>query len=229
MENINNIKAGKLHLMHRKKSNIDIVKDYLSGTRPFIQVGYTAKEVKHKDGEEWTDISGKRWKMVDGGKISVNSQADMIRDMTRQKCGCGQDIRYGTRLDEKFFLKTGKCFDCVIKEETELRVLGVFPQYEHYKLMSNYLGFLEDMKQKIEDSVKYFASESDTLSVLCNSEGFIEKFKGMNTSDLLETAKKDLKEITELISKVIIEKAKVKKLYETSLAKAKKRLMPKKK
>lgn len=214
--------------MKIKKSNIDIVKSYLEGERPFVRVGYTKKTEIHKEGDEWIDSRGQRWRQTKGGKETVNQQADMIRKLTKQKCKCGQDIRYGSRLDEKFFLKTGKCFECIIKEETELRVLGVFGLYEKYKMLSNYLGFLDDMRQKIQDSIKYLESEGDTLKVLCNGEGFIEKFKGMNTDDLLKSARNDLEEIKKTIATVTKDKASAKKTYESELAKAKKRLTPKK-
>jgi len=212
---------------YRGKSNLDIIRSYLTGERPFVQIGYTPKEIKRKDGDEWTDACGKRWKMVNGAKVSVNSQAEMIREMTRQKCTCGQDIRYGNRLDAKFFLKTGKCFDCIIKEETELRILGVYHHYENYKMLSNYLGYLEDMKQKIEESIHHFETESDTLNVLCNSEGFLEKFKGMNTADLLKAAREDLIEITKAITKVTKDKKKAKRIFDTELARVKKANTPK--
>lgn len=211
--------------MHRKKSNIDIVKDYLSGTRPFVQVGFTPKKVERKEGEEWVDAQGRKWVQRDGYKTQVNEQAAMIREVAQQVCSCGQNIRYGDKFDQKFFVKTGMCYDCLIKHETELRVLGVFIQYEKWKLLSNYLGFLEDMKQKIEDSIKYFQSESDTLSILCNSEGFLEKFKGMNTADLLTAAQKDLTEVTATIDKVTKDKEKAKKIYDTDLAKARKKAL----
>ncbi len=211
--------------MRIKKSNIEIVKSYLAGERPFVQVGYTAPVVKRKEGEEWVDANGRKWRQTKGGKVSVNSQADLIREITQQKCACGQDIRYGNRFDQKFFVKTGMCYDCVIKQETELRILGVFNQYEQWKLLSNYLSFLEDMKQKIEDSIKYFQTESETLSILCNGEGFLEKFKGMNTGDLLVAAQKDLVEISETIKKVAKDKEKAKKIYETDLIKARKRAL----
>jgi hypothetical protein len=214
--------------MKIKKSNIDIVKGYLAGERPFIQVGYTPPAPTRKEGEQWVDTQGVCWEQKTGYKVRVNPQANLIREAARQKCACGQEIQYGTHLDGKFFVKTGRCFDCIIKEETELRILGVWPTYEKYKLMSNYLGFLEDMKQKIEESIKYFETESDTLKVLCNAEGFIEKFTGLNTPELLKSAKTDLREVSKTIVTVTKNKAKAKKAYETELAKVKKTLTPKK-
>jgi hypothetical protein len=215
--------------MKIKKSNIEIVKGYLAGERPFVTVGYVPPPVQRKDGDEWVDTQGLKWVQRHGYKTRVNEQADMIREASQTKCACGQNIRYGNRLDEKFFIKTGKCFDCVVKEETELRILGVYPHYENYKMLSNYLGFLEDVKQKIEDSIKYFETESGTLEVLCNGEGFIEKFKGMDVEGLLETARKDLEEITSVIEKVTKDKEEAKKIYDDELKKARKSLPKKKK
>ncbi len=213
---------------YRNKSNLDIVKSYLNSERPFVTVGYTPKTVTHKEGEEWVDSRGQRWRQTKSGKETVNQQAEMIRKLTKQKCSCGQDIRYGNKLDEKFFLKTGKCFECIIAEETRLRVLGVFPFYEKYKLLSNYLGFLEDMKQKIEDSIRYFQTEGDTINIVCNGEGFMEKFKGLNAEELLKSAQKDLKEIIVTMEEVAKNKAKAKKVYDSETARAIKRVTSKK-
>jgi hypothetical protein len=205
----------------RNKSNIEIVKDYIAGDRPFVQVGYSKAAKKRKEGERWKDNRGITWEQRDGYKIRVNEQANIIREATRQKCACGQEIQYGGRLDELFYRKTGKCFDCVIKEETEYRVLGVFGQFERYKMISNYMGFLLDMKEKILDSIKYFEKdEGKSLDVICNSEGFIEKFKGLNTGELLENAKKDLAEITKTIDVVSKDKELAQNIFVKALGKA---------
>jgi len=50
----------------------------------------------------------------------------------------------------------------------------------------------------------------------------------MNTDDLLKSAKIDLEEIQKTIATVTKDKATAKKTYESELAKAKKRLTPKK-
>lgn len=207
--------------MKSKKSNIQIVKDYLAGERPFVQVGYSPPNMKREEGEQWEDNQGIKWKQRKGYKVRVNEQAEIIRNAIKRTCQCGQEITYGGKLDEVFFSKTGKCFDCIIKEETEYRVLGVYPQYEKYKLLSNYLGFLEDMRNKITDSVAYFDAEEKNMDVLCNGEGFIEKFKGLNTGELLKNAKKDLVEIKKALTIVKKDVAKAKKIFTSALKKAK--------
>ena len=207
----------------QNKSNVEIVKNYLAGERPFIRVGYSAATKKRKVGEQWVDNNGVKWEQRDGYKTRVNEQAEIIRTASKQVCSCGQEIRFSGKLDELFYRKTGKCFDCLIKEETEYRVLGVFHLYERYKLISNYYGFIIDMKSKIEDSIYYFEKdEGKSLDILCNSEGFIEKFKGLNTMELLENAKKDLQEVDKTIETVAKDMKDAKELFEQELKNTKK-------
>ena len=209
--------------MKKNKTNLQIVSDYLNGHRPWVQIGYTAAVKKRKIGEQWVDTTGVKWEQRDGYKTRVNEQAKIIRDASKQVCSCGQEIRFSGKLDELFYRKTGKCFDCLIKEETEYRVLGVFHLYERYKLISNYYGFITDMRSKIEDSIQYFEKdEGKSLDILCNSEGFIEKFKGLNTMELLENAKKDLREVDKTIETVTKDMKDAKKLFEQELKNAKK-------
>ena len=45
------------------KSNLGIVKDYLEGNRPFVQVGYDSnlENNKRKEGDQWEDSQGRKW------------------------------------------------------------------------------------------------------------------------------------------------------------------------
>ena len=45
----------------QNKSNIEIVKGYLSGERPFSQLGWTPDLIERREGEVWNDAQGKSW------------------------------------------------------------------------------------------------------------------------------------------------------------------------
>ena len=65
------------------KSNIDIIKGYVAGERPFLQVGYTGdadKYIIRKEGETWTDASGKQWIQTASGPQAVTRIMDIIRE-----------------------------------------------------------------------------------------------------------------------------------------------------
>ena len=178
------------------KSNIEIVKDYLAGERPFIRVGYTGEEyVKRAVGEHWTDKSGQEWEQKASGPQKVNRVANIVREAIGvQKCRCGQEVKWGSRADRLFYSKTGLCEGCLVDYETKLRVLGIYDHYEKYKLASNELGATQDMKAKIRETIKYFESGDTDVKMLCNSEGFTERWKTTNADEILVDAKKDLKE-----------------------------------
>ena len=184
-----------------KKSNIQIVKDYLAGERPITQFGYTGKKyVKRKIGERWTDAKGVEWEQKESGPQRFNRVAEIIREtIGEQKCKCGADMKWGSKADRLFFRRTGLCEDCLIDYETKLRILGIFEAYEKYKLASNELGATKDLKVKIEDTLKYFSSGDTDITMLCNSEGFTERWKTTNAEEVVTNAKKDLEETTKRI------------------------------
>jgi len=204
------------------KSNIDILKDYVAGVRPFIQVGYEGKKViKRKVGERWTDAKGKEWEQRESGPVTVNRVADIVRAAKKQFCACGQDIQWGSKLDRKFFNRTGLCENCLITYETKLRILGIYDEYERYKMISNELGFLKEAQEKLKDVVKFFSQDSGDVQMICNSEGFIERWKDVNKDQILLDSTRDLKLAKTKIAALIKLKKEAKKNYITSAAKYK--------
>lgn len=196
----------------KSKTNIEILQNYLDGVRPFPQSGYTKAKAVRKIGDRWTQ-KGIEWEQKEWGPCRVNRQADNIRDMLTQICKCGQNIRYGSKRDSLFFAKTGLCEECLIGHETDLRILGIYDIYERYKLLSNEHAFLKDAKQQLSESLEFVKKDEGTLKVLCNSEGYIEKFKGKNVDEFETQLKNDLKLIvfrTKVVGKA---KAEAKKEY----------------
>jgi len=180
---------------YRGKSNLQIVQNYLDGVRPFTQLSMRVleKDKYHNEGEEWK-VNEKCYKKVNGKTVCLTkTQGDMIREMIRQKCKCGQNINWGTKVDQQLFNRTGLCSACLIDYETKLRILGIYDYYEGYKLLSYELGEITDIKSKLEEVIKFFDQDSGDVTMLCNSEGFIERWKHNNPKEILDGAKRDLK------------------------------------
>lgn len=186
------------------KSNIDIVKGYLAGERPFLQVGYVGDKDKYivrKEGETWTDVSGKNWIQTASGPQAVTRVMDIIREETNDKCECcGREIRWGTKQDRKVYYRTKKCLDCLVDEETKLRLKGQFKLYETRKLLENELSYLNDIKQKLRESKDYLASAESKTMTYVNSNGLVEEWSNEAREDLQKHVEKDwvtcLKKIT---------------------------------
>jgi hypothetical protein len=205
------------------KSNIDIVKDYLAGERPFVQVGFTGNKGKHRnEGEKWTDADGVEWQKR-GRKIVrlTKSQGDLIREMLNDKCKCGQVIRWGSKQDAYFFARTGLCENCLIDYETKLRILGVYPDYETYKVLSYEHGTLKDALQQLQSAVDFFSKENTDVTMLCNSEGFTERWKNTNQEKIIADAKLELEAVTKRFAEVVVQKEAAKARYQEATEKYK--------
>jgi len=186
------------------KSNIDIVRGYLQGERPFIQVGYTGDKDKYiirKVGERWTDASGKEWEQKEYGPVAVTRVSDIIREEMVQKCTCcGREVRWGDKYDRKMYYKTKKCFDCIIEEENTMKIKGQYKLYESKKLIENELSYLRDIKQKLKESKDYLASDASKTMTYVNSTGLVEEWSNEARKELQKHIEKDwvscLKKIT---------------------------------
>jgi hypothetical protein len=178
------------------KSNIEILRNYVDGVRPVSVFGYTGKKyIKHEVGSTWVDPKGIEWEQKECGPVRVNRVANVIREAVGiEKCDkCQAEMRWGSRTDNILYRKTGLCTNCLIDYETKLRIVGIYDDYEICKMVSNEMGFLKDAKDKIQDTIKFFSSDSGDITMVCNSDGFMERWKNTNKDKILEDAKKDLK------------------------------------
>ena len=91
------------------------------------------------------------------------------------------------------YFKTKKCFDCLIEEETQLRLKGKFKLYETKKLLENELSYLNDIKQKLKESKEYLASEGSKKLTYVNSNGFVEEWDNNVRAELTISVEKDWK------------------------------------
>jgi hypothetical protein len=114
-----------------------------------IVVGYSgAAPVKHEEGDIWEDADGKKWTVKNGVTQSI-SKLDFAR--TPLFCPvCEKSM--GHWLDTKFWRLRGKCHDCVLKEETQMRLEGKWEQYERINELRNQVAYLQE---KIAELISY--------------------------------------------------------------------------
>lgn len=177
------------------KSNLSIVRDYLDGERPFIQVGYdpNLENSKRKEGEQWEDSQGNKWIWKNGSKRKVSKLANIKID---QRCSiCNADIKFGSYLDDKVFPKTGRCYDCNIIFDSKLKALGSFQDYEKYKIYNSMLSEMNDYKQQMTESITYLESNSSLPKLQYFNEDGSQEFWTDDTdlkNKVLTDLKKDL-------------------------------------
>ena len=187
------------------KSNLSIVKDYLDGNRPFIQVGYDPNldNSKRKEGEEWEDSQGNKWTWKNGSKRKISKVAQIKID---RRCNiCNADIKFGSYLDDKVYPKTGRCYDCNITFDSKLKILGTFEDYEKHKIYKSMLSEMNDFKQQILESITYLEAETSLPKLQYFNEDGSQEFWTDDTDmriKVLTDLKKDLITVNERIDEL---------------------------
>jgi hypothetical protein len=208
----------------RGRWTMDNIKQVVAGENPFPkQFGGFKKAGKAFNqraiGEEWTDAKGKTWKKTSQStKSSVNKQGDLIRELTRPKCSkCGRWMELSDdRLDKKVFPKTGKCFDCLVLEETQMRIDGTWDAYEEMKILKNKRSMLVEFKNKVEEAIHYLENDTGVMGDVVSSGEVIE-YHGKSNPQWLIDAREDHVKVIEEIKKVEEELKKVDDKFESKL------------
>ena len=179
------------------KSNLSIVEYYLQGNRPFVQVGYdpNLENSKRKEGEEWEDSNGKKWIWKNGSKRRISKHASLIIE---QRCkSCNADVRFGNYLDDQVWPKTHLCYDCFIKNETELKLLGVYEDFDRLRDINNEISILKDQLQKFNEAEKWCIENTGKRVEFVKEDASIEVWEGLQDYDKLLNGIRDAIKNTE--------------------------------
>ena len=177
------------------------INDQMNKYADKIIVGqYTAeKEPDRQEGDSWKDHDGKLWTLKNGIKQSVSPLQDAKTPWWCPQCGKTMD-----KLDVKTFRAVTKCYDCVAKEESRLKMDGKWDQYKEKKILQNQMDWLKD---RIVELTYYYETlsnpeiyhfDEDSAKVL-----MIDKY-----SIPIDTVKKDIKAEVVGMNKSLKEKEK---------------------
>jgi bacterioferritin-associated ferredoxin len=157
------------------------------------QVGYSKKEVDHKEGDVWKE-GDKEWTIKDGIK-QTNTKLDGIRKMfgTPMLCPCCGN-RMKDKLDKKMYSLHNKCFSCIQAEETKMKIEGTYEAYAMGIMKANANTFIQEAQEYI--------SEIDRDKVVYYSEdGSKEDYTGPNTAfGIKEKMQQELDDLKTLIN-----------------------------
>ena len=144
------------------------VNEFLTKGDEKIVFGYAPTKKKRKEGETWTDADEKQWIVKDG---LVQSVSKLQSARTPMFCPSCSKIMTN-RLDEKYWRMRDKCMDCVIKDETQMRVDGTWKQFEEDTIKKNYIAELQltineltDYRNTLSSPTIVHADENNVLAM----------------------------------------------------------------
>ena len=151
-----------------------------------------------KIGEEFKDRNGTTWTRNEEGQLEQKNSflGKYTMPFFCPKCG---KIMKG-KADTKMWNLHSKCINCVVEEETKMRINGTYEEYENKKIMQNAKSWMKDMEQVAEEWIKN--NEKEVQQFVMNSSGELENWdvKGKTNHNLknlqknLTNVKKQLKE-----------------------------------
>lgn len=174
--------------MSNKLQNLKATKELLAGTHSTQtrkSFGYENKsDSKRAIGDVWIEKDPKtgieyKIEQKDGfrTKTPLNSILKQIRQILSvpEKCPCcNKKMRDEEKaLNFKMYFKRKKCFECVIKEETAIRMQGkeAWEEYSRNIMLANAEAWLADADKEVE-----ILRESLKVQFIQNAEGGLEEW-----------------------------------------------------
>jgi hypothetical protein len=166
------------------------------GDKTVTQAGYTKATIEHKEGDVWEE-NGKNWTIKNGIKQTItrldNLKKSLLLPITCPSCS---KAMANNPLNKKMWPLHGKCFDCVITMETELKRTGKFEEYQRNMVHSGIRTHIKEMEDLLLELALGASKESFVTEV-----GDIEEWRGGN----LDTTQmiKDLQEYIQSLKDIV--------------------------
>jgi len=101
-----------------------------------------------------------------------------FRNCPKEECTC----KVPTRLDKKFRVTQGMCFDCVTEEETKMKLNGTFDEFASQRIYANMKAFFRDRDQELEEMKKSIRNGYGFVF----EDGRVDKWESENPEAMIE-------------------------------------------
>jgi hypothetical protein len=170
--------------------------------------GADKEKVKREVGEKWTDDKGKSWEQLAAGKIQTSELGDTMADVrayldklnTCKSDNC-KTIKL-ERVDKKLVSKTGYCLHCLTLREAQIKVDGLWKEYEDYKIYSNMIAHGIDVIAQFQQAYRdakqtYEVVQEDGKIETWSMERDVNELKAEIMTDIINF-EKEIEEVTKL-------------------------------
>jgi hypothetical protein len=156
-----------------------------TGDKTQLQAGWERYSDRHTEGDIWEE-NGKKWTIKNGLKQTV-TKLDQVKRLVVMPLACPNCGKL-MKIDEynkKMWAIHQKCFDCVVKMESEIKRQGKWKEYESGVMNENKDAMLDDLERALENWV----DEKDTF---VSESGEVEKWGGGDKTDVYKQVKEEI-------------------------------------
>jgi hypothetical protein len=153
------------------------------GDRTQILAGWEKVDNSHSEGEIWEE-DGRKWTISNGIKQNVTKMDNLKRLTVLPICcpNCKKPMKTD-HLNKKMYGIHGKCFDCIIEMETEIKRLGKWDEYVSRQRNANKNAELDDLEKQIEE----WLNQRDSF---ISESGEVESWTSGDKTKMYEEVKK---------------------------------------
>lgn len=194
-----------MHPTRRKLVNMIQTGEYEKDTQ--ISLSDVKENIKRNVGDVWEE-NGVVWEQKSYGRVKqskVSSELAKVRQYLQQKSDCKSETcsksKYG-KADKTLISKTGYCSKCLAEKEQQIKLDGLWEEYEAYKIYSNMAAYGTEVLQKWNQAL----DEVSNIHEYINDDGSVEKWSSNEDVQTLKVQiEKDIengkKELIEVIEK----------------------------
>lgn len=159
-----------------------------AGDRTQIQSGWEKNYGNHKEGDVWEE-NNKTWTIKNGIKMTV-TKFDKIKDLVLMPLSCPEcsNVMKINEYNKKMWGIHRKCFDCVVKMESEIKRLGKWEEYCANIMNRNKNSELDDLETALEQWV----NQQDSF---VSEQGEVEKWGGGDRQAIYKQVKNEIVEL----------------------------------
>jgi hypothetical protein len=153
------------------------------GKKTTLGIGYKKKQKHHKEGDVW-DEDGRTWTIKEGIKQNI-TKLDKAKKAILMPIFCPDCSKPMTYWQDKNFYNLYKrCFNCQVDFEGDLRVKGLFEEYQKNIINDDIDHFITDYSQFVEECLNKNGEQG-----FISEAGDIENWKGKINKELVEKSK----------------------------------------
>ena len=167
-----------------------INKDFTAKTK--IQSGYQHSKKEYTEGDVWTE-SGKTWTIKNGIKQNITKLDTAKKALRIAFCFPKFNGKMKHPISKKMYKIHGFCMNCTVEMEHNLKMAGLYKQYEKSMIKGNIKSFIDDIEEWV------LATVDNKLSFV-TEQGDVEDWQGMSSNSKRKILE-DLKSYTTYIRK----------------------------
>ena len=162
-----------------------------AGAATQLQAGWERDKRTYQEGDVWED-NGKKWTIKNGIKQTVTKLDEIKRLVVLPlSCpNCGQLMKVD-EYNKKMWAIHKMCFDCVIKNETEIKRQGKWDEYVSNIMNSSKNAELTDLEVALEE----WMTQKDTF---VSEAGEVEKWGGGDKTAIYQQVKDKIAELKKI-------------------------------